>query len=247
MKQFSKGRRPDQGEGEGEHEKLGSMNRLYAVESNFTLTGAMADHRLRMKSGDIRGFATDLAGALGAMPALNVVNNGGEKRAKFLAALVKDLKAHQGKALVVAGAATERGNACRGGCHQPGAQRAGDLHEDRRLPAAGRRPEGNSAADIAKGAVDTLVILGGNPAYTAPGDLALAAQIKGRRQPPSISASTRTKPRWSPSGCCRKPYYLESWSDGRAPDGTVTIIQPMIEPLYGGKYRRRSGDARLRA
>ncbi len=80
------------------------MNRLYAVESQFSLTGANADHRLRMKGSDVRQFAADLAAALGAMPGLNVVGNaGGDKRAKFLAAVVKDLKAAGAEALVVAG------------------------------------------------------------------------------------------------------------------------------------------------
>ena len=78
------------------------MNRLYSVEANYTITGAMADHRLRLKVGEVKAFAIDLAGALGAMPALNVVN-AGDKRGKFLTALAKDLKAHQGKALIVAG------------------------------------------------------------------------------------------------------------------------------------------------
>ena len=95
---FSKRRRV------GSEEDLDKMNRLYAVESQFSLTGANADHRLRMKGSDVRQFAADLAAALGAMPGLNVVNNGGgDKRAKFLAAVVKDLKAAGAEALVVAG------------------------------------------------------------------------------------------------------------------------------------------------
>ena len=234
IKQFSKGRRPEQTEGEGgEHEKLGSMNRLYAVEANYSITGAMADHRLRMKSGDVRGFATELAGALGAMPALNVVNNGGDKRAKFLAALVRDLKAHQGKALVVAGP------------RQSAETHAivAVINQALAAPVVYTKIEGYQpqvaalkelVGDIAKGAVDTLIILGGNPAYTAPGDLALADKIKGVANTVYLGFDeneTSVVSKW----VLPEAYYLESWSDGRAPDGTVSIIQPMIEPLYGGK------------
>ena len=84
-------------------EDFEKANRLYAVESQFSLTGANADHRLRMRSGEVKQFAMDLASALGAVAGLNVVQ-GGDKRAKFLAAVVKDLKAAGAGALVVAGA-----------------------------------------------------------------------------------------------------------------------------------------------
>ncbi len=97
-KQFSKGRKFSS------EEDLEKVNRLYAVESQFSLTGANADHRLRMRSGEVKQFAMDLAAALGAVPGLNVVQGGSDKRAKFLAAVVKDLKAAGPGALVVAGA-----------------------------------------------------------------------------------------------------------------------------------------------
>ena len=69
-KQFSKGRQRRIRRGSRK------INRLYAVESQFSLTGANADHRLRMKGGEVKQFAMDLAAALGAVPGLNVVENG---------------------------------------------------------------------------------------------------------------------------------------------------------------------------
>ena len=227
VKQFSKGRRP-----EPNAEGVASMNRLYAIESNYSITGAMADHRLRLKSADIRNFAADLAGTLGAMPALNVVN-GSDKRGKFLSALVKDLKAHQGKALVVAGPRQSPE------VHAVVAA----INQTLAAPVVYTRIEGYQpqvaalkelAADISKGAVDTLVILGGNPAYTAPGDLDLGNKIKGVAHTVYLGFDeneTAVVSKW----VLPEAHYLESWSDGRAPDGTVSIIQPMIEPLYGGK------------
>ena len=96
VKQFAKARHAGE---PGETE----MNRLYAVESNFSITGAMADHRLRLRSSEVLSFAQELARELGVLPASLKVLNGGDKRQKFIAAAARDLKAHAGECLVVAG------------------------------------------------------------------------------------------------------------------------------------------------
>jgi len=90
-KLFSKNRHVDS------EEDLEKISRLYVVESQFSLTGANAEHRLRMRGADVQKFAMDLAAALSAPP------SGNDKRAKFLGALAKDLKAAGKEALVVAG------------------------------------------------------------------------------------------------------------------------------------------------
>lgn len=212
------------------------MNRLYAVESNFTLTGAMADHRLRMKSSEVLGFATDLARALGALPAnLNVLNPSG-RRQRFVAALAKDLKSHTAASLVIAGR------------RQPAAvhalahlmnQALGNLGQTITFTKADA--DGASlaaltalAAEMSRGEVKTLVVLGGNPAYSAPADLQFEANLK--KVPVSIHLGaeqdeTAHAAKWH----VPEAHYLETWSDGRAPNGAVTIQQPMIEPLHGGK------------
>ncbi len=222
IKQYSKGRRiegPD-----------ANLNRLYAVESNYTLTGAAADHRLRMRGGDVQAFARDLAAAVGAAPALNVLSDG--KQAKFLKAIVKDLKAHPGKSLVVAGP------------RQPAAVHAlahlinsalGNLGETVTFTeVAGWTPcvaaMKQLAAEIGRGEVQTLVILGGNPIYTA------AADVDLKKVPTMIALGldedeTASAAKWH----LPEAHYLESWSDGRCGDGTASIIQPMIEPLFNGK------------
>lgn len=239
VKQFTRGRRPDIGEpalpgqkAEAPAEESGTMNRLYAVEANYTITGAMADHRLRMRVCDVKAFATELAGALGAAAALNVVN-AGDKRGKFLNAVAKDLKAHQGKALVIAGP------------KQPAEVHAlvAIINQSLGAPISYTKLESYTphvtaltelAGEISRGAVDTLVILGGNPAYTSPANLDLAAKLK------QIPMTVYLGPDENETAAVTKwvipeAHYLESWSDGTAPDGTVSIIQPMIEPLYGGK------------
>ncbi len=214
------------------------MNRLYAVESNYTLTGAMADHRLRMRASDIRQFAVDLAAQLGAAPGLNVIQPGNDKRGKILTALVKDLKSHSGKSLIVTGP------------RQPAAVHALVHAMNQTLGNAGttvtyvKRPEAKFEStlgalrqlttDLNGGHVNTLIILGGNPAYAAPADFGFANAIAkagfslhlGQDVNETASVSQWHFP---------EAHYLESWGDGRAADGTVSIQQPMIEPLYGGK------------
>jgi Fe-S-cluster-containing dehydrogenase component/anaerobic selenocysteine-containing dehydrogenase len=229
VKQYSKGRRI-----EGAHANL---NRLYAVESNYTLTGAAADHRLRMRGGDVQGFARDLAGALGAMPSLNVLNDGASsKQAKFLKTVVRDLKANAGKSLVVAGP------------RQPAAvhalahlinEKLGNLGESVTFTEVpGWTPCVQAlqqlSAEIARGEVSTVVILGGNPVYSAPADVDLASALK--KVPNTIALGidddeTASAVQWH----LPEAHYLEGWSDGQAHDGPASVIQPMIEPLFGGK------------
>jgi MoCo/4Fe-4S cofactor protein with predicted Tat translocation signal len=225
IRQFSDGRRVK--------ETVEDMNRLYAVEAHFSLTGAMADHRKRMKVSEVRAFAEELANALGALPGLNVTGQG----SKFLTALVKDLKAHSGSSLVVAGT---RQPAVVHGLAAAINQALGNVGTTVLLTKSGDTPIDQVAAlktltgELNAGAVDTLVILGGNPAYTAPTDLRFPDAIK--KAATSIHLGFDINETAKISGWhLPEAYYLETWGDGRAPDGTVTIQQPMIEPLYGGK------------
>ena len=218
-------------------EDLDKMNRLYAIESQFSLTGANADHRLRMMGSDVRQFAMDLATALGAVPGLNVVNNGGaDKRAKFLAALVKDLKAAGGEALVTAGP------------RQPASVQAFAALINEKLgstcvtytkPVIDKSSSGVDAlkalaAEMSMGQVSTLVILGGNPVYSAPADLQFAVALSkvgtsihlGAEDDETAAAATWHIP---------EAHFLESWGDEATSDGLAAIQQPMIEPMYGGK------------
>ena len=228
---FSKRRRV------GSEEDLDKMNRLYAVESQFSLTGANADHRLRMKGSDVRQFASDLASALGAMPGLNVVGNaGGDKRAKFLAAVVKDLKAAGAEALVVAGP------------RQPASVHALAALINEKLgsgcvsytkPVIDKTNSGVGAlksltSEMSAGQVSTLVILGGNPVYSAPADLQFAVALS------KVANSIHLGPEDDETAAAAawhipQAHILESWGDEATSDGLASIQQPMIEPMYGGK------------
>ncbi len=224
-RQFAAGRRI------GEHAE--AMNRLYIAEGQFSLTGAMADHRLRLKVSEVKSFAMQLGEALGVLPAgLNVVGNT-DKKTKFLNAAVKDLKANQGAALVVAGPRQPAvvhaiAHLINSSLAAPVVLTKGSAQED---PVAGIK---SLADEMSKGSVSTLVILGGNPVFTAPADLRFGdalAKVKtsihlGLDVDETAKAATWHVP---------QAHSLETWGDGRAADGTISIQQPLIEPLYGGK------------
>ncbi len=86
------------------------------------------------------------------------------------------------------------------------------------------------------GKVDLLVILGGNPAYDAPADLNFADALTSGKVPLRVhhglyQNETAELCQWHVNAT----HELETWGDARAYDGTVSIIQPLIAPLYNGK------------
>jgi molybdopterin-containing oxidoreductase family iron-sulfur binding subunit len=231
-KQFSKRRKV------ATEEDLDKLNRLYVVEPQFSITGANADHRLRMKAGEVKQFAMDLAGLLGAVSGLNILGQngagGGDKRAKFLAALVKDLKSAGAEALVVAGP------------RQPAIVHAIAAAVNESLKSAAvsyTKNDGTPAGvealkalinEMNGGQVSTLVILGGNPVYTAPADLQFAsamAKVASSIHLGIDEDETAVAAKWH----APEAHYLETWNDARTPDGVVSIQQPMIDSMYGGK------------
>ena len=208
----------------------GRMNRLYAVESTPGLTGAAADHRLPMRAADVEAFARAVAGILGG--------GSGAAASSFARAVAEDLKAHRGRSLVLAGDG------------QPPAVHALAHAVNDALGNAGEtiffidpipvRPESHVdslrdlVADMEAGRVETLVVLGGNPAFTAPADLPFAKALQKVPLSAHLSAyqdETSVLCQWH----VPEAHWLESWSDGRAFDGTASIVQPLIAPLYGGK------------
>ena len=210
------------------------MNRLWAVEAAYSLTGAMADHRARVASRQIPAVVAALASRLVAGAGVAQVPG---IEAKWLDSAAKDLAANRGRSLVVAGAG------------QPGAVHAAVLkinlalgnigttvtyHETFGAALPSRASLATLVTAMNAGSVATLVILGGNPAYDAPSDLAFAAAVK--KVATTIALSTQTDETaklatWTiPSA-----HFLESWDDARAADGTASVVQPLILPLFGGK------------
>jgi molybdopterin-containing oxidoreductase family iron-sulfur binding subunit len=212
-----------------------TMNRLYAVESTPSLTGAKADHRLPVRASDVEGFARQIAAGVGVGSAGGA---GGGEFAQWIAAVAKDLQAHRGTSLVVAGD------------YQPMAVHAIAHAINQALgnvgatvtygPAIEAAPQdqGTSLVDLVTaidaGKVDLLVILGGNPVFSAPADLKFTERLM--KVPLSVYHGlyvdeTADLCHWNVA----EAHPLESWGDARAYDGTVTLIQPLIAPLYEGR------------
>jgi MoCo/4Fe-4S cofactor protein with predicted Tat translocation signal len=220
------------------------MNRLYVVEPAMTVTGAMADHRMRLRGGDISAFAAGLCAMLSGrgLSALGPVGSLGHGAglwdSKWLVALAADLEKNRGRSLVIAGrrqpavvhalvAALNSALGNVGATVEYGAPLTTDA-------AAGVEPLRALVGEIADGTVDTLVITSENPAYGAPADFKLGQLLK--RVPNVIYHSLyEDETAQSCNYLIPAAHPLESWGDGRATDGVVSIIQPLIAPLWGGK------------
>ena len=210
-------------------------NRLYVAESMTSSTGALADHRLPLRSSDVADFARQLAAAVGVSLPAGGNSSNGKVPADWLGAVARDLTAHRGACLVVAGD------------HQPAAVHALAHAMNSALGNIGKTVEYTeplevnpvnefeSLADLVKdlnaNQVEFLLILGGNPVYEAPADFDFSnALLKAtlRVHTGLHNDETAELCHWHVPAT----HYLESWSDSRAYDGTVGIVQPLIAPLY---------------
>ncbi|HUM02115.1 MAG TPA: TAT-variant-translocated molybdopterin oxidoreductase, partial [Thermoanaerobaculia bacterium] len=201
----------------------GNMNRLYVVESTPTLTGARADHRRPLGPVEIEAFARAVAATVGAAPAA-------ASKDSFAALVAKDLLAHRGAGLVAAGAS--QAPAVHALCHAIN-QTLGNTGKTVSYsePVLARSDDQAAALselvrDMQGGQVSALVIVGGNPVFTAPSDLRLAEAME--KVPLRIHLSLHDD---ETSRLCHwqvaEAHPLEAWSDARAYDGTATILLPL--------------------
>ena len=209
-----------------------TMNRLYVAETSVSCTGAKADHRLAISGREIEELARAIADEVGATSGAQATT----RHQRWVQAVAKDLSDHQGRCLVLAGR------------RQPPAVHALVHAINDKLGNTGKtvrfvEPVAATSSlqslrelieDIDRGEVQTLIVLGGNPAYNAPADLDFAQRL----------AKVPLRFHWSlyadeTSQLCQwhlpAAHYLESWSDARAFDGTASIVQPLIRPLYQGR------------
>jgi MoCo/4Fe-4S cofactor protein with predicted Tat translocation signal len=223
---FAKRRNPDSG----------NMSRMYVIESTPSSTGAKADHRLPVRAVEVEVFARRLAISItgGSFPELR------GNQQEYRDAMVRDLLSHRGSSIVVAGD------------HQPPAVHALVHTINQALGNVGKtvfytepvnaNPVNQTdslkdlIADMRAGKVQFLLIAGVNPIYDAPADLGFADALKNSDIPLRVHLGhyqdeTSQYCHWH----INEAHYLESWGDARAYDGTVSIVQPLIAPLYGGK------------
>ena len=209
------------------------LSRLYVVETALTHAGAVADHRLPMSPAKLSAVALAIAAECGvpgiAKPALD------PKLQKFASAVARDLQQNMGRSIVVAGEYAPK-----------------ELHALAHAANAALRNVGTTVIytepveanptdqmaslvdlvnDLRRGQVDTLVILGANPVFTAPSDLDFRSAIQKASLRIHLGAyadETAEYCHWH----VPEAHFLEAWGDVRAFDGTVSIVQPLIEPLY---------------
>jgi molybdopterin-containing oxidoreductase family iron-sulfur binding subunit len=218
-----------------------SMNRLYAVEALLSVTGTAADHRLRLPASEVSAFAAALLHAVrgaelpgGGVP--EALRAPMANHVRFVDAVARDLLAHRRRSVVIAGpgqpalvhAMAHAINAALGNLGSTVALAPSPILE------AGERSHdlGALAAALEAGEVDTLAVLGTNVAYTAPADRRLA--LDRARQSVYLGIYEDETAR-SCTFSVAEAHALESWGDARAFDGTVSIVQPLIEPLFGGR------------
>ncbi|GAB4315773.1 MAG: TAT-variant-translocated molybdopterin oxidoreductase [Candidatus Zixiibacteriota bacterium] len=216
------------------------MNRLYAVEGAYSLTGTKAEHRLRVPTRHIPAFTIALARSLAAkgvdiaVDAIPTVSQTFDR--EWLEAVADDLIAHRGLSLVVTGR------------HQPPAVHALVYAMNRGLDNVGVTVEYYEATDVVasrrsdlktlvddmqSGAVETLVMIGGNPVFNTPASLKFADALKKVKHSVHLSThvdETSQVSMWH----LPRTHALESWGDVRAVDGTLGVVQPLISPMFNG-------------
>jgi MoCo/4Fe-4S cofactor protein with predicted Tat translocation signal len=215
------------------------MNRLYAIESTPTTTGMKAEHRLGLRASEVPAFAAALAAAVGASGASASQYSWTAEQQKFLAALAKDLKASNGKSAVLPGLYQDESVAALALAVNQALGNVGKTVTVSSEPAIALPSDQNGdfkklIAALNAGQVDWLVILNSNPVYSAPVDLGFPDAFTKAKVVAHLGShydETGHLAHWHIPAA----HYLESWSDARAYDGTVSIVQPMIDPLYGGK------------
>jgi MoCo/4Fe-4S cofactor protein with predicted Tat translocation signal len=226
----------------------GEMNRLYQFESFPTLTGSNADHRWAMKSSDVGGVASAIAEGLG----LGSAGGASPVDPTVIGKVVADLQANAGSCAVIAG--DQQPAAVHHLCHLINQKLGNNGKTVLHGPRVDYGPENQvesikGLTEALRGKkVDLLIVMGGNPAFDAPADLDFAnsmsfAKLKVRHGQYFDETSLRCD--WSLPGT----HYLEEWGDVNNFDGSVSLIQPLIAPLFEGKSQveflsRLSGNPR---
>ena len=230
VRDFAKKRNPD-----------AEMSRLYVIESTPSSTGAKADHRLPLRAGDVERLVRLLLAGGHPLRELGSRNVGlPEDQFRFMAAVQKELEGHRGTSVIIPGD------------HQPPTLHALAYAMNATLGNVGKtvvytdpvnaNPVNQTeslrdlVSDMRAGNVDLLVIMGGNPVYDAPADLGFGDCLKNSKVGLRIyhglyGNETAELCHWS----VNEAHYLEAWSDGRAYDGALSLVQPLIAPLYAGK------------
>jgi molybdopterin-containing oxidoreductase family iron-sulfur binding subunit len=214
-----------------------TMSRVYVFESTYSITGASADHRLPVKPSRIAAIASAIAAGLGVSGA--AATSLSPEESKFVESVVKDLNDSKSNraGVVLAGAQMPAEVHALVGAINLAIGAPGQTVTYHATPGLDRPTHAAAIQELARsitdGKVQSLLILGGNPVYNAPADLEFAKLLNAVSMTAHLSLyqdETSQLCRWH----INKAHWLESWGDACAWDGTVSIAQPLIMPLYGG-------------
>jgi len=218
------------------------MNRLYALESPVTVTGANADHRLRRRPSRIESLVAWLRDLLSGDTAAGSSSDHGfvpdEQERAWMTAVAADLKAHRGRSVVIAGDGESPRTHALVAAINDALGNSGRTTWFTQTPLTGyARPASRVSALAAaarSGAIHTLLVLGGNPAYTCAhpegwGDI--AHSVASVAYAGLHENETATGAEWF----VPLAHYLECWDDARALDGTHSPVQPLVRPIFGGR------------
>ncbi len=225
-RQFADGRDADHGK----------MNRMYCVETQYTTTGASADHRMSLPSGKIASFAAALSTAIKSASADGHIDKELRYRERLLAAMAQDLKKNKGKGIILAG--DSQPPEVHALVHQMN-QELGNNGKTVKFTQHGSVSNSleslKAVCDgISDSSIETLIIVGGNPVYSAPADYDFADKLGSVKNSIHLSLyrnETSLKCGW----VCDVAHPLEAWGDGISYDGTWCLSQPLIRPLHGSK------------
>ena len=211
------------------------LSRVYAVEGVLSITGMSADDRMAVRNGDVAAVAASIARGLGVsmdgLEALAGTATFEGRNAEILDAMIRDLKAHPGRCIVMAGGGQPPAVHAMAAAINDALGNVGKTVAYTANPAPSRTASIRALTDaLGAGAVETLVMIGGNPVYDAPADLDFADAMGRAKETVHLSLranATSVVSTWH----LPRTHFLESWGDVRAYDGTISIVQPTIQPM----------------
>lgn len=216
------------------------MSRFYAIESTFSLTGSNADNRLRIKSGDIELFiyalAAELSQSVSGLEAFNGYSNEFSDH-DWIPVLAEELLENRGDSILTVGRDHKPALHATVAAMNAALGNAGETVRYYDVPHIEDQNNQEAFAELAEslnsGDIDTVVLVGTNPAFTAPADLKFPDTLSNAEQVIHLSDyydETSKLANWH----INRAHFLEAWGDGTSYTGTRSIIQPQIEPLYSG-------------
>ena len=224
------------------------MSRLYVVETEMTLTGGAADHRLPLRSGQIASFAVALGAALvdrmggsnDARVLRDAIQNAGvdagDAPREWIDSIAEELASHRGECVLLVGERQDPAVHALAHAINSALGNVGRTVSYRRLDGDAAMSSLGSiralASSINSGAVSTLMMIGGNPVFDAPADLDFATLLAKVKMSVYLGEGNETAA--AAKFFLPRAHYLEAWGDVQDWDGTYSVVQPMTKPIFGG-------------